>query len=233
MKSFERGRDSPHLCGYLPDQICAKEYLCVSSLNRDEYMAYLRAGWRRFGRMLFRPRCPACSACRSLRVDPASFRPDRSQRRCRQANEGMIRLAIGAPSATDEKMRLFDRFHGERSVTRGWQDHGPENALDYTIRFVDNPFPTQEWCYYLDDTLVGIGYVDDLPGGLSAIYFGYEPVHRHRSLGTWNVLCMLDRALELGLPHVYLGYFVAGCPSLEYKARFRPYEILGADGRWR
>ena len=35
-----------------------------------------------------------------------------------------------------------------------------------------------------------------------------------------------------GTPHVYLGYFVDGCASLEYKARFRPNEVLGADGEW-
>ena len=31
---------------------------------------------------------------------------------------------------------------------------------------------------------------------------------------------------------VYLGYFVAGCASLEYKANFRPNQILHSDGFW-
>jgi arginine-tRNA-protein transferase len=232
MKSYARGKEPASLCVYLPDQVCRKEYLCVTALERDEYMALLLAGWRRFGRTLFRPRCPACSACRSLRVDPVRFRPDRSQRRCRKRNEGEVRLEIGSPSVTREKMALFDRFHEERSEARDWPAHGPETAWDYAARFVDNPFPTQEWRYSLDGTLVGIGYVDELPGGLSAIYFGYEPVHRARSLGTWNVLSLIDRARALGLPHVYLGYCVQGCPSLEYKGRFRPHELLDVDGRW-
>ena len=97
---------------------------------------------------------------------------------------------------------------------------------------MDNPFPTQEWCYFLDGRLVGVGYVDDLPQGLSAIYFFYDPAHRNRSLGTWNVLNVIDVAAARGIPHVYLGYYVAGCQSMAYKTRFVPNQILGEDGRW-
>ncbi len=77
---------------------------------------------------------------------------------------------------------------------------------------MSNPFPTQEWCYFLDDVLVGVGYVDELSGGLSAIYLARDPEYRDRSLGTWNVLCLLDRASALGLPYVYLGYHVERLP---------------------
>ena len=233
MKTLVRGKDSPGRCSYLPGETARKEYMYVTALDRDEYMKLLLAGWRRFGRMLFRPRCPACSACRSLRLDPSRFRPDRSQRRCRKANEGAVRLEIGAPSVTPEKLTLFDRFHDERSETRGWPAHVPETPLEFAERFIDNPFPTQEWCYYLGGTLVGIGYVDQLPGGLSAIYFCSDPAYRARSLGTWNILSLIDRACAVGLAHVYLGYCVVGCASLEYKARFRPHQLLGADGEWR
>jgi arginine-tRNA-protein transferase len=80
--------------------------------------------------------------------------------------------------------------------------------------------------------LIGVGYVDALPGGLSAIYFYYDPGERHRSLGTYNVLSILASARARNLPHVYLGYYVAGCRSLEYKARFRPNEVLTGGGTW-
>jgi arginine-tRNA-protein transferase len=96
-----------------------------------------------------------------------------------------------------------------------------------------NPFPTQEWRYFLDGALVGVGYVDELSGGLSAIYFVRDPAYRDRSLGTWNVVCLLNRARALGLPHVYLGYHADSCPSLQYKGRFRPHEHLDHDGVWR
>ena len=81
--------------------------------------------------------------------------------------------------------------------------------------------------------MVGVGYVDRLPAGLSAIYFFHDPDERQRSLGTYNVLSVLRKAAEWNLPHVYLGYYVEGCRSLEYKTRFRPNEVLGGDGAWR
>jgi len=233
MKTLTRWTSPPDRCGYLPDRLARTEYLSVLRLEPEEYQAHLLAGWRRFGRTLFRARCRGCSACRSLRVDSARFQPDRSQRRCRKANEGSVRLRIGRPAATPEKLALYDKFHAGRSITRGWPEHDGGDLPEYVRSFVDNPFPTQEWRYELDDTLVGVGYVDELPVGLSAIYFAHDPDHAGRSLGTWNVLCLLERASALGLPHVYLGYHVEGCPSLRYKARFRPCQYLDLDGTWR
>jgi arginyl-tRNA--protein-N-Asp/Glu arginylyltransferase len=233
MKTVVRWTAPPVPCDYVPDHICQHEYLHVARMNRDEYMAYLLAGWRRFGHMLFRLNCSGSNACRSLRVDAACFRLDRSQRRARKANEGAIRLCIGDPLVTPQKVALIDRFHSERSETRGWSLSEPGDWAEFVRRFVLNPFPTQEWCYFLDDVLVGVGYVDELAGGLSAIYFARDPTHRDRSLGTWNALCLLERAKTLGLPHVYLGYHVEGCPSLQYKGRFRPNQSLGPDGVWR
>jgi arginine-tRNA-protein transferase len=195
-------------------------------------MKFLLEGWRRFGHTIFRQNCSGPDACRSLRVDVARFRADRSQRRTRKANEGAVRLRIGAPAVTPEKLDLFDRFHGERSEARGWL-HNFDDTDDYAEAFVSNPFPTQEWCYSLNGTLVGVGYVDDLPDGLSAIYFARDPVYGDRSLGTWNVLSLLERASALDLPYVYLGYHSDGCPSLKYKARFQPFQKRYADGVWR
>jgi leucyl-tRNA---protein transferase len=71
-----------------------------------------------------------------------------------------------------------------------------------------------------------------LPEGLSAIYFYYDPDERDRGLGTWNVLSIIQRAGELGLPYVYLGYFVDGCDSLSYKGNYAPNQTRTADGDW-
>jgi arginine-tRNA-protein transferase len=68
---------------------------------------------------------------------------------------------------------------------------------------------------------------------MSAIYFFHDPEERRRSLGTWNVLNVIDRARDLRIPYVYLGYFVDGCPSMQYKAAFKPNQILPPDGHWR
>ncbi|HKB01718.1 MAG TPA: arginyltransferase [Gemmataceae bacterium] len=221
----------PSACGYLPGRQWSLQYLFVAQASAEDYQAYLLRGWRRFGRALFHPVCKTCRECRSLRVPVAAFRPDRSQRRARKANAD-VRLEIGQPSVTREKLQLYDRFHEHQTDDKGWPVHDPKDPAEYAGSFAENPFPTEEWCYYLGDRLIGVGYVDVVPVGLSAIYFFYDPDERHRSLGTFNVLKVIESTAARGLPHLYLGYFVAGCRSLEYKARFRPNEILTPDGAW-
>jgi arginine-tRNA-protein transferase len=223
----------PSPCGYLPDQIWQLEYEHFARLSPAEYMARLRAGWRRFGHSLFHNRCPSCTSCRSLRVLVNQFRPNRSQRRCWNKNAESVRLQVGQPSVSQVKLRLYDRFHAFQSDNKGWPLHPAKDAVSYGESFVANPFPTQEWCYYLGERLVGVGYVDDLPGALSAIYFFYEPGERHLSLGTYNVLRIIESARLRGIQHVYLGYYVEGCQSMEYKATFAPNQVLHPDGQWR
>jgi arginyl-tRNA--protein-N-Asp/Glu arginylyltransferase len=223
----------PDRCGYLPDRDWQLRYDVVGDLTPAEYATRLKAGWRRFGYSLFRPECSGCRACQSLRVDVPRFRPDRSQKRAWARNAEDIRVVVGRPAVSDEKLRLYDRYHAFQTDAKGWPGHEPENPIDYVESFVENPFPTQEWCYYLGDRLVGVGYVDGLPDGLSAIYFYYDPDERDRSLGTFNVLSVIRAALDQNIPHVYLGFFVKGCRSLEYKARFRPNQALHSDGDWR
>jgi arginine-tRNA-protein transferase len=220
-------------CGYLPEQTWQLEYEIVADMSVREYQDRLLAGWRHFGHALFHPRCPSCRACQSLRVPVERFRPSRSQRRARAANEGVIRLEIGRPAVSTEKLRLHDRFHSFQTRHKGWPSHTPKDFDSYRTSFVDNPFPVTEWCYYVEDRLVGVGYADVLPDGLSAIYFFYDPNERSRSLGTFNVLGLLEEANKRGLKFVYLGYYVEGCESLQYKANYRPNEVLGPDGQWR
>lgn len=255
METLYRYVAAPTRCGYRPDQQWSLEYEHVGAMTLAEYQVRLLQNWRRFGTVLFRPACAACTACRSLRVPVATFRPDRSQRRCRTANVG-VTLRIGPPAVTSAKLRLYDRYHAFQADHKGWPRHPARDPDSYADSFVHHPFPIEEWCFYLGRRLIGIGYVDCLPpaagidprtgrrglvtidgaalaGGLSAIYFFYDPDERKRAPGTWNVLCQLDEAARRGLPYVYLGYYVEGCASMAYKPRFSPNELRGDDGVWR
>jgi len=223
----------PSPCSYLPAQQWSLEYQRVLSLSPGEYAEYLRKGWRRFGSTLFRPRCARCNACQSMRIPVERFVSNRSQKRAWKRNEGVVKLQIREPSVTTAKMALYDRFHHFQSSHKDWPEHPAKDTASYRESFVYNPFFTEEWCYSLAGKMVGIGYVDSLPGGLSAIYFFYEPKLRDRSLGTYNVLKVIEETKRRGMPHAYMGYYVAGCASLEYKANFRPNEIIGENGEWR
>ena len=215
-------------CEYLPDRLSQLRYEVDVEIRPADYMNRMRAGWRRFGPILFQPECPDCRMCQSLRIPIETFNPNESQRRAWKRNVTEVTIKIGTPSITPEKLQLFADFHQHGHDTKGW----PRDE-DATLQlFVFNPFATEEWSYYLGDRLIAIGYVDALPQGLSAIYFYWDPSETRRSLGTFNILQMIAVAKQRKLPHLYLGYFVAGCRSLEYKARFRPNEVLGVEGDW-
>jgi arginyl-tRNA--protein-N-Asp/Glu arginylyltransferase len=233
MESLFRYTAPPSACGYLPDQHWSLEYEMVANLSAAEFSDRLQEGWRRFGAMLFRPQCPSCRACQTLRVVANDFQPDRSQRRALKVNQGDIEVRVGLPSVTRAKLRLYDRFHIFQSDSKGWPEHPAKDPESYRESFVRNPHFTQEWCYYLEGQLVGVGYADRLADSMSAIYFFYDPDLRGRSLGTFNVLCLLDECSLRKYTYLYLGYYVAGCRSLAYKANFKPNQVRHADGRWR
>ncbi len=237
MESLFRYIAAPSTCGYLPDRQWSLEYEYVGAMTAAEYLQRLLQGWRRFGCMLFRPACPTCRACQSLRVAVDCFRPDRSQKRARRANAGAVELRIGKPATTKAKLALYDRYHAFQAGRKGWPQHPAKDTASYAESFVRHPFPVEEWCYYFDGRLVGVGYVDVMAeaaaGGLSAIYFFYDPEERRRSLGAYNVLCVIEECRRRGLPYAYLGYYVEGSAGMEYKTRFVPNQLRGADGAWR
>jgi arginine-tRNA-protein transferase len=68
--------------------------------------------------------------------------------------------------------------------------------------------------------------VDETPTSLSAVYFYFDPDYERLSPGRVNVLRQIEDAREKGLAFVYLGFRVAGCRSMEYKAQFRPHQLL-------
>jgi len=145
----------------------------------------------------------------------ATFAPDRSQRRCLAANDGDVKLVIGEPDVTTEKLDLYDRFHAFQSDHVGWPSHGPKDAAATRSPFVETRSTRRSGVITWRE--VGRrGLRRSASGGLSAIYFFHDPEERHRSLGTYNVLSVLRAAGELKLPHVYLA-IRGGLRSLEYK----------------
>src|SRR5262249_2725260 len=143
---------APSPCAYLKDQNWSLEHRFIPELNPEEFQIYLQQGWRRFGSMIFRPRCKQCTACLSLRVLVDHFRPDRSQKRTIKANADM-QLVIGTPSFDAARIELYYLHHQVRHETRGWQKPRPENAIQLIYSIAEGSMPAQEWSYYIDGKL--------------------------------------------------------------------------------
>lgn len=223
----------PSQCGYLPAETWQLKYALVKNLTPEKYWELINTGWRRFGHVLFRPACPSCNACQPIRVLSQQYQPNRSQRRLIKQNENTVILKVQQPELNEKKLALYMRHHQDHSQTKGWPAPSMLGGVEHISSIIDGPFPVEEWCYYIDERLVSVSYMDVLKDGFSGIYFFWDPDYRNYQLGTWILITMIKRAAALGLPYAYLGYFVKGCRSMEYKGHYTPSEILYPDGNWR
>jgi arginine-tRNA-protein transferase len=114
-------------------------------------------------------------------------------------------------------------------------------VLDYSMMVEDSHVDTRLIEYRrrgIDSAITGRGtgdliavcLTDEMSDGLSMVYSFYSPDAADRSLGTFMILDHIRRAKAMGLPYLYLGYWVDGSKKMDYKARFRPQERLLANG---
>jgi len=216
----------PFPCPYLPGRDARHQTLLASSCPPGLYTGLMDLNFRRLGPLVYRPACDACVECRQLRVPVAAFRPSRSQRRCQARNRDLA-ITVAPPRLTDEKAELYERYLHER---HDGQMTGSREELEGFL-YVSG-LETVEACFRLEGRLVAVGIADVEPSALSAVYCYYEPELPARGLGTFNVLWLIAEARRRRLGHAYLGYYVAGAATMEYKAAFRPCELLRADGTW-
>lgn len=224
--------EDPRQCSYLRERRASLAHEITLDMTPAEWEARLARGWRRFGPVYFRPVCAGCMECVSIRIPTREFRPSRSQRRAYR-DCAHLKVVIGAPQVTEDRIALYHAWHRSREETREWEP----SVLDVETYAAQFAFPhpcSREVAFYEERPgqprrLVGVGLCDETPAAWSAIFFFYHPDLAALGLGTANVMTQIEIARARGIPHVYLGYRVEGCQSLRYKSRFRPHELL--DGR--
>jgi len=212
-------------CAYLPGKTSRMYYRYIRGADPEFVSAAVRRGWRRFGNYFFRPICPGCTGCKSLRIDVDSFRPTRSRKRVLRKNRDTM-ILVQPPSLTPEHILLYNRYHAWKAQKDGWK-HRDINGREYYENFVEGAHEFgYEVLYLRDGVLVGVDLIDVLEDGISAIYFFHDPDEARLSLGTFSLLYQIELARRLDLRWVYLGYWVDGCKAFAYKTTFSPLEIL-------
>ena len=221
---------APLPCPYVPGRTERKVVTEITGPDADALHDRLsRAGFRRSHNIAYAPVCPACQACIPIRIPVRSFQPDRTLRRIARYNASVEGFEVPA-RATAEQFQLFQRYQRNR---HGEGDMATMSFYDYRAMIEDTPIETLIVEFRdPDDRMVGACLADRLGDGLSAVYSFFLPGLEKRSLGTYTILWLIERAKSLGLPYVYLGYWVPESPKMAYKARFRPSEIL-LGGAWR
>ena len=219
---------APLPCPYLTGRTERKVVTELSGHEAESLHDRLsRAGFRRSHNIAYSPVCPGCQACIPIRVMAGTFEPDRTQRRISKANAELFVAELPA-RATAEQFALFQSYQKAR---HGDGDMAAMGFYDYRAMVEDTPISTG-MVEFRDpqDRLVGACLTDWLSDGLSAVYSFYDPAEARRSLGTYAILWLVARARQLGLPYVYLGYWVRGSEKMNYKVRFSPIELLKPEG---
>jgi arginyl-tRNA--protein-N-Asp/Glu arginylyltransferase len=223
---------APSPCPYLPKREERKVFTHLIGRRATALNDTLtQSGFRRSQTISYRPACENCRACVSVRVKVDEFRPSESMRRVLRHNWDILGSVVRT-EPTSEQYALFRAYLDARHGDGGMADM---TVLDYSMMVEDSHVETRLIEYRAIDLdrrgpLAGVCLTDVLADGLSMVYSFYEPEEDKRSLGTFMILDHIERARELGLPHVYLGYWVKSSRKMAYKARFLPQERLGMNG---
>lgn len=219
----------PHPCSYLEQREAVNLFVDPKAdMNTAIYSALAELGFRRSGAFVYRPRCPDCDACRPVRIPVREFVPNRYQRRTLRSNED-VHVNVLPGQVTEEHYQLYRRYVASRHPGGGMDVEDPGQYGNFLL----SPWSdTRMVEFRADETLLAVAVVDYMDNGLSAVYTFFDPELTQRSLGTFAVLWQVEQARALGLPHVYLGYWVEQSPKMNYKTRFRPLEqFYGRDWR--
>jgi arginine-tRNA-protein transferase len=227
---------APSPCPYLFGREERKVFTHLVGERASELNDVLtHGGFRRSQSIAYRPACEGCRACLSVRVIVEEFRPSRSLRRIRARNADIVsEMRVSVP--TSEQYSIFRGYLDSRHRDGGMADM---TVLDYAMMVEDSHVETRlvEYRQRNPDMgrgspgpLVAVALTDVLSDGLSMVYSFYEPDEHARSPGTLMILDHIDRARRMGLPYVYLGYWVEGSKKMDYKGRFMPQERLLPEG---
>lgn len=216
-------------CPYLAGQVERKlftRFFGEAPLDADINGILTRAGFRRSHDILYRPACPACSACVPVRIPVDQFKADGSLRRILKRNRD-LQITRVAPEPNAARFALFRAYQASRHAE---SDMARMEESDFAAMLNDGAASAALFEARLDDRLLGVMLADALADGYSAIYSFFEPEEGRRSLGLRLILALVEAALAETKPYVYLGYWIANSRKMAYKARLRPLEALGPEG---
>ena len=216
-----------HECNYLPSRSARNLVADPEVTDQQIYSQLAKSGFRRSGDHVYRPHCPSCNACQSLRIPVTRFRPNRSQLRTYKRNQDLFVRELNCQFSW-EHFRLFQRYLRSRHRNGGMDNTDP----DHYFSFIASSWSfTRLYEFRHQQRLVAVAVVDYLDDGLSAVYTFFDPQEAMRGLGTYTILWQIGEAARLGLHWVYLGYWIRDCPKMTYKSNFRPHEIF-FQGQW-
>ncbi len=214
-------------CAYFPERTHIAHIIYYSGLDSIEEITFeklLAKGYRRSGTVFYKSICPSCRACIPIRINAQKFKISKSQRR-------VLRKNLKTQIVADNNVCNEKKFCLMNSYLEKKHDHKKFTLPEFEYYYCTSPVKTIDYKYYVNENLMGVGIVDFANVNISTVYFYFDLTYKNLSPGVFSILKEIEICQEKGFKYYYLGYFIENHPKMNYKAGYKPYELL-IDGKW-